>query len=152
MTALTARPTRSHQPASGRLLAAAIVAAAGMIAFSTAFASWVVGSSHLGPTETANQANALIAGTPLLVAAGIAHLVVATILLNARGAVRTLAVGTTAVAGIAALVRAVILLTGLDPTGGPGAGHPTTQGVVLPLLAAAAYGFAVLAATASGRD
>ncbi len=45
-----------------------------------------------------------------------------------------------------ALAQAAILLTGLDPTGGPHAGHPTTQGVAILLIAAAAYGFAALAA------
>jgi len=152
MTAFTARPTNAaSQPDPRRLVAGALVGAAGMVAFSIAFGSWVVGSSHLR-SATAAEASALLAGTPVLVVAGLVHLLVAAGLVAGRDAIRMVAVGVTTIAEIIAMGRAAILLTGLDPSGGPNAGHPTTQGVALLLIAAAAYGIAALAATAPDRD
>jgi hypothetical protein len=152
MTALTGRPDASTQPPPHRLFAGALVGAAGVIAFSIAVGSYVVGSSHRLAPSTAAEASVLIAGTPLFVIVGFIHLAVAAGLVAGRGIARPTALLATAAAAVVAVTRAAILLGGIDPTGGPNAGHPTTQGVAIWLIAATAYGAAALAAARSGRD
>jgi hypothetical protein len=152
MTALTGRPPVSTQPAPHHLVAGALVGAAGVIAFSIAVGSYVVGSSHRLAPSTAAEASVLLAGTPLFVIVGFVHLAVAAGLVAGRGIARTLALLATGAAAIVAAARAAMLLSGIDPTGGPNAGHPTTQGVAIWLIAGAAYGVAALVAARSGRD
>ena len=77
MTALTGRSTTSTQPPAHHLVAGALVGAAGVIAFSIAVGSYVVGSSHRLAPSTAAEASVLLAGTPLFVIVGFVHLAVA---------------------------------------------------------------------------
>ena len=152
MTALTGRPAASTQPPAHRLIAGGLVGAAGITAFSIAVGSYVVGSQHRLAASTAAEASALIAATPLFVIVGFIHLAVAAGIVAGRGVVRTAALLATGAAALVAVTRSAMLLSGIDPTGGPNAGHPTTQGVAIWLIAAAAYGVAALAAARSGPD
>ena len=152
MTALSVHPAAPTRLVPRRVVAGAVVASAGVVAFSVAVGSFVVGSSHRFAGSTAAQASALLAETPLFVIAGLVHLAVAIALLAGNRAMRAVALVATVGATIMALAQAAMLLTGIDPTGGPRAGHPTTQGVAILLIAAAAYGFAALAASDAARD
>jgi hypothetical protein len=142
----------STQPDPHRLVAGVVVGAVGAIVFSIAIGSLVAGSRHGLPITTEAQAHALIAGAPFLALLGFAHLAVAAALALGRGLIRTLALVTTIGALIVALARFAMLLTGFDPTSGPDAGHPTTQGVPVLVMAAVAYAIAAYTASRSDRD
>lgn len=152
MTAPVAVPVTASQPAAHRLLAGAFVGAVGVGLFSAAIGSLVAGSRLGLPITTEPQAHALIAGAPYLVGAGFVHVALAAALVLGRGLALRVALGATLVAAAAALTRAAMLLTGFDPTGGPTAGQPTTQGVAILVIAAAAYGVAAILASRPDRD
>ena len=143
-------------PLPRHLLAGGLIGAVGVVAFSVAIGSYVVGSTHRLQPATAAEASALVAGVPAFVIGGFVHLALTAALVLGSRRVRTAAVALAALAAIAAIGWAVTLLTGFDPFGGPRAGHPTTQGVAVALFAAAAYGIAALLAapvsSASGES
>ena len=142
------RPTPAT-PTQSRLVSGAIIGSAGAIAFSVAVGSFVVGSTHRYAAATAVEAGELVAAAPSFVVLGLVHLIVAAVLVAGTGRLRDLATTLTSVAAIATASAAVMLLAGFDPSSGPRAGHPTTQGVAVLVLASAAY--AVAAVIAAGR-
>jgi hypothetical protein len=152
MTAHVAFPATESQPAAHRLLAGAVVGAVGVVLFSAAIGSLVAGSRLGLPITTEPQAHALIAGAPYLVAAGFVHLVLAAALVLGRGLVRRVAIGGAVLGAAAAATRAAMLLTGFDPTGGPDAGRPTTQGVAILIVVGSAYALAAILASRRDRD
>ena len=159
-TRMTAQLLQHHQPVfagpSPRLLvASALIGAVGAVSFSIAVGSYVVGSTHRLQPATAAEASSLVAGVPIFVIGGLLHLVVAAAFLLGGRRIQTVAVAVAALAAIVAVASAAMLLTGIDPFAGARAGHPTTQGVAVLLLATAAYGIAALVAApaaADGRD
>jgi hypothetical protein len=149
---MTAQLPRRHAaapatPLPRHLVAGALIGAVGIVAFSVAIGSYVVGSTHRLQPATAAEASALVAGVPAFVIGGFVHLALTAALVLGGHRVRTAAVALAASAAIAALAWAVMLLTGFDPVGGTRAGHPTTHGVAVALFAAAAYGIAAVLAT-----
>lgn len=148
MIALPIRRPTPAAPTPRRLVAGAIVASAGVIAFSVAVGSFVEGSMHRFAAATALEAGALIAATPAYIVIGLLHLLVAAILVAGTGRLRDVATALTGAAAMGMATAAVLLLTGFDPSGGPRTGHPTTQGVAAIVLAAA--GYAIAAAAAAG--
>jgi hypothetical protein len=145
MIALPLRRPTPAAPTPRRLVAGAVIASGGAIAFSVAVGTFVVGSSHRS-AATAVAAAELIAATPSFIALGLAHLVVAAVLVAGTGRLRNVAITLTGVATIATLCAAATRLAGVDSFGGTQAGHPTTQGVGILLLASAAYAVATVAA------
>jgi hypothetical protein len=133
-------------PAPRNLVAAALVGAVGVISFSVAVGSFVVGSAHRVQPSSAAEAGNLVAAVPTFVVGGLVHLAVAAALVAGRHRLRTVAVALTVVAALVVIGSAVMLLTGIDPSGGVRAGHPTTDGVAVLLLAAATYAGAALMA------
>jgi len=142
----------STAPLHRHLVAGGLIGAVAAVSFSVAVGSFVVGSTHRLQPATAAEAGSLVAGVPVFVMAGLAHLALAAALLLGGRRVRMAAVALTAVGAIVAIGSAAMLLTGLDPFGGPRAGHPTTQGVAVLLLAAAAYGIAALLANPASAE
>jgi hypothetical protein len=156
-TRMTAQLLQHRQPVSEapsprHLVAAALIGAIGAVSFSVAVGSYVVGSTHRFQPATAAEAGSLVAGVPVFVIGGLLHLVLAAALLVGGRRVRTLAVALSGLAAIVAVASAAMLLTGIDPFAGPRAGHPTTQGVAVLLLATAAYGMAALLAGPGAAD
>jgi drug/metabolite transporter (DMT)-like permease len=147
-----AAPADPTAPLPRHLVAGGLIGAVAAVSFSVAVGSFVVGSTHRLQPATATVASSLVAAVPLFVIAGLVHLVLAAALLLGGRRVRMPAVALAALAAIVAIGSAAMLLTGLDPFGGPRAGHPTTQGVAVLLLAAAAYGIAALLANPASAE
>ncbi len=147
-----AAPAASTAPLHRHLVAGGLIGAVAALLFSVAVGSFVVGSTHRLQPATAAEASSLVAAVPVLVIAGLAHLALAAALLLGGRRVRTTGVALAVVAAIVGVASAAMLLTGFDPFGGPRAGHPTTQGVAVLLLAAAAYGIAALLANPASPD
>jgi hypothetical protein len=147
-----AAPAGSSAPLHRQLAAGGLIGAVAAASFSLAVGSFVVGSTHRLQPATAAEASSLVAAVPVYIIAGLIHLALAAALLLGGRRIRMAAVALTAVAAIVAIGSAAMLLGGLDPFGGPRAGHPTTQGVPVLLLAAAAYGIAALLANPASAD
>jgi hypothetical protein len=133
-------------PAPRNLVAGALVGAVGAISFSVAVGSFVVGSTHRVEPSSAAEAATLVAGVPAFVIGGLVHVAVAAALVAGGRRLRSAAVALTVVAAIFAIGSVVMLLAGIDPSGGVGAGHPTTDGVAVLLLAAGTYAVAAFLA------
>ena len=147
-----APPAASTAPLHRHLVAGGLIGAVAAVSFSVAVGSFVVGSTHRLQPATAAEASSLVASVPVFVIAGLVHLALAAGLLLGGRRVRTAAAALAAVAAIVAIGSAAMLLTGFDPFGGTRAGHPTTQGVAVLLLAAAAYGTAALLANPASAE
>jgi len=133
-------------PSVPRLIGGGLVATIGIAILSIAVGGYVVGSAHLLVAAQADEARRLVGTTPLLVAVGLLHLVVALALVRGRDIVR---IGATLVSGLMALAAAgsvAMLAAGVDPFGGSSATRGSAGGLLLLLLAALAYGTAAVAA------
>ena len=144
--------TSPAPPAPRNLVAGALVGAVGAISFSVAVGSFVVGSTHRVEPSAAAEAATLVAAVPTFVLGGLIHLAIAAALVAGGRRLRSAAVALTVVAAIGAIGSAVMLLTGIDPSGGVRAGHPTTDGVAVLLLAAGTYAVAALLAGPRATD
>ena len=133
-------------PAPRNLVAGAMVGAISVISFSVAVGSFVVGSTHSVQPSSAAEAASLVAAAPTFVIGGLVHLAVSAALVAGGRRLRSAAVALTVVAAIVAIGSVVVLLAGIDPSGGVRAGHPTTDGVAVLLLAAGTYAVAALLA------
>jgi hypothetical protein len=139
-------------PLPRHLAAGALIGSVGAISFSVAVGSFVVGSTHRLLPATAAEASSLVAGVPIFVVGGFVHLALAAALVIGGRRVRIAATVMAAIGAIIAIGSAAMLLTGIDPFEATRAGHPTTQGVAVPLMAAAAYGFAALLAAPASPE
>jgi drug/metabolite transporter (DMT)-like permease len=148
MTALLRqhRPSAPTQPSPRRLLGGALVGGVGAIAFSIAVGSFVVGSTHRLQAATTAEAGSLVAAAPSFIIVGVVHLAIAAAIVRGGRRLRDAATIATVLAAILAIGSAAMLLAGIDPSGGPRAGHPTTQGVAALLLAAVVYAVATVVA------
>ena len=81
-----------------------------------------------------------------IVAIGIAHLIVAGLMLSARDLVRIAGSVISGVVAIAAAAGSVMIAAGIDPIGRSASGRPGGAGVWILALAAVLYGSAALAA------
>jgi hypothetical protein len=152
MTALApSRPAATHrgQPSGRRLIGASLIGSLGAIAFSIAVGAAVAASKAGIAPGPAADARTLHSWLPAIVAIGVAHLVVAALLLSGRDLVRIAGVVVSGVVAIAAGAAAAMVAAGIDPFAGSAAGHPSSAGAGILGLAAVLYGAAALAA-ASG--
>jgi hypothetical protein len=143
---LDPRDAAPSTPAPRILIGGALIGALGAMSFSLAIGSFVVGSTHRLQPSSAVEAATLVGATPTFVVAGLLHLAIAAALVAGGRRLRAAAVAAAAIAAIVAIGAAVMLLIGFDPTGGARAGHPTTDGVAVLLIAAAMYAGAALIA------
>jgi len=111
-----------------------------------AVGSFVVGSTHRLQAATSAEASSLVAAVPSFVVLGFLHLAIAAALVRGGRRLQGAATIATLLAAVAAVGSAAMLLAGIDPSGGPRAGHPTTQGVNGLLIAAVVYAVAALVA------
>jgi hypothetical protein len=151
MTSLTA-PVQ-HQleanpssPSLSRLVAGGLIAVMGVVIFSIAIGNYVVGSSETVVPAQGDVALRYVAATPILVAIGLLHAVVALALARGRDGLRTVAVLASGLASIVAASSAAMFAAGVDPFSWSGSGQPTTSGIGLLLVAAVIYGTAAVAA------
>jgi drug/metabolite transporter (DMT)-like permease len=144
MTALLRqhRSSAPTQPSLRRLLGGALVGGVAAIAFSMAVGSFVVGSTHRLQAATSAEAGSLVAAVPSFVILGVVHLAIAAAIVRGGRRLRGAATIATVLAAILAVGSSAMLKSGIDPSGGPRAGHPTTQGVAALLLAAVVYAVA----------
>jgi hypothetical protein len=156
---MTALPIRApeptdiiREPSLRRLLGAAIVAGLGVIAFSVAFGSYVVGNMHTLPASSAADAQALRGAIPAIVALGAAHLLLAAAMAGRREVVRIVGASISGLVAIAAAVAAAMTAAGVDPFGWSGSSHPSSAGVGILALVAVLYGAASLLAGSAAED
>jgi hypothetical protein len=138
-----------HVPAAAsvpRLIGGGLVATIGIAILSMAVGGYVVGSAHLLVAAQADEARRLVAGTPMLVAVGLLHLVGAVALVRGRDIVRIGAVFVSGLMALAAAGSVAMIAAGVDPFGGSRAAQGSAGGLLLLLLAALAYGTAAVAA------
>jgi hypothetical protein len=144
--------TSSAPPASRNLVAGTLVGAVGVISFSVVVGSFVVGSTHRVQPSSAAEAATLVAAVLTFVVGGLVNLAVAAALVVGGRRLRSAAVALTVLAAIVAIGFAVMLLAGIDPSGGVRAGHRTTDGVAVLLLAARTYAVAGLLAVPDAAE
>jgi len=102
-------------PALPRVLAGGIVATIGIMVFSIAIGNFVVGSSHAVVPAQGDVALRFVAATPILVAIGLLHMVVALALVRGRDGLRLVAVLVSGLTSLAAAASAAMIAAGRRP-------------------------------------
>ena len=133
-------------PSLPRLIAGGLVATIGILVFSIAIGNFVIGSSRAVVPAQGDVALRFVAATPVLVAIGLMHMVVALALIRARDGLRIVAVLATGLTSLAAASSAAMIAAGVDPFSWSGVVRPSGGGIGLLVLAAILYGTAAVAA------
>jgi hypothetical protein len=136
----------SSSPSLPRLVGGGLVAMMGVVILSIAVGNYVVGSSQAIGSSQAAMAHRLVAATPVLVAIGLLHLVVAVALARGRDLPRIAAVLASGLAALAAAASAAMFAAGVDPFNASGSGAAPTSGIAILVIAALLHGTAAVAA------